>query len=1307
MSQNVRQNNLFAAEDFTKIYKSFQDVDFKAYDIESIQTALIDNLRLNYPETFNDYIQSSEFIAHIRLLSYIASSLAFRTDLNARENILDTAERRESVIRLAKMVNYYPSRNIPLSGILKLVAIQTNEPIVDSVGRVLQNQTIFWDDPNNKDSYDHFITVMNSALSNSNPFGKPYKKKTINGIPTSIYQLNNLKDYEVAYPFSSIIDGKSMSFDVCNVDMDDDGVFSEMHPNPQDAFNLIYRVDGQGLSSVNTGFFLYFKQGNLIKKDYLFEVPLLNRVTEIDVENVNETDVYVQEINQEGDVLTEWVKIDNVNGGSNLIYNAINLNQRNIYSVTSGLNDTIKLNFTDGNFGNIPTGIFRVWMRASANRNATLQPEQIQQKQITIPYLNAEGKRYSLTLTFSLQYSISNGATTETTEQVKNRAPQAYYTQNRMVNNEDYNVYPLVRGNEILKVRTVNRTHAGHSRYADINDPTGFHQNLTVYSDDGAIYSDDTIPSSVIYIDNTIEENTENALINTQYFVRNRDLNNFFYDVVLKQYKSYKEQVYDTLPSEEQTYNKYNVFEFYSDSQTYFPLFFNTKPESNYDNIGVFKFEDGEEYDHFDGTVHIKGRTFFLTIGSKVKLVSTSDTNDFEYVTIKNIYTDQDDSCVFVFDKTIKNGWEVKEILPKFDTTFSEDESDIISSNMKVKNNFSLLYDLDNYNSPWVVKNTYNESGVYSYGVNGKDWLLVAKYKQNLTNNKSGYELISRGLTYIFESYKDVRFFFDEEQYDYDSYTGKSKRDTIEISTHNNIPSFVERWELKDLGWAKIGDSLSAIYPKSCLPLISRDISDNDVVVTVLNDTDDDSTLQYGLNNGLILFQGESVGDIIEITYNNINKNISRPLIWDVCGNVYQEDGYQDQSKAIIVPTDTDNDGVPDVPFIFDQISSYDDLVFLEEKPDLDGYVSKRLWKSTWYNYINKQSTDISITYEDLIKTVLFLVDDVNSVYLKNVIMEVILYHILQSDAINSVDLNLSVSNTVIYTRKLESGYVITKNDDIHTILETISIDNDTLNRLLQFNAIFKESNNGLPMSVDSIKDDVILNPITFVQDINHHVKIGRSTSLDLMNQDSKFYYKWMHYPPIDNRVDPSISNIMDMILLTSSYYREVLIWKNKKGTIDTLPKQPTSEELRLQFSDFNNFKMQSDQIIFQPAKFKLLFGKDANSKLQAKFKVVKTNNASVSDNEIKTLVIEAIDIFFNVGNWDFGESFYYTELAAFIHRYLAKYLASVVIVPVDKEGKFGDLFQIKSESNELFLSTATVDNVEVVSSLTENNMRA
>ena len=71
-----RQNRLLVAEDWRKIYTAFQTADFKSYDFETIRRTMVAYLQENYPDDFNDFVESSEYIALLDLIAYIAQSLS-------------------------------------------------------------------------------------------------------------------------------------------------------------------------------------------------------------------------------------------------------------------------------------------------------------------------------------------------------------------------------------------------------------------------------------------------------------------------------------------------------------------------------------------------------------------------------------------------------------------------------------------------------------------------------------------------------------------------------------------------------------------------------------------------------------------------------------------------------------------------------------------------------------------------------------------------------------------------------------------------------------------------------------------------------------------------------------------------------------------------------------------------------------------------------------------------------------------------------------------------------------------------------
>jgi hypothetical protein len=173
------------------------------------------------------------------------------------------------------------------------------------------------------------------------------------------------------------------------------------------------------------------------------------------------------------------------------------------------------------------------------------------------------------------------------------------------------------------------------------------------------------------------------------------------------------------------------------------------------------------------------------------------------------------------------------------------------------------------------------------------------------------------------------------------------------------------------------------------------------------------------------------------------------------------------------------------------------------------------------------------------------------------------------------------------------------------------------------------------------------------------------------------------------------------LYILTKSYNTQYTAWIRDTSNKVIQPVAPTTEELRTDFGTLENLKALSDTIIYNSVKFKPVFGAKADSVLQATFKIVKNPNITVSDNDIKAQVVSAINNYFDITNWDFGESFYFSELSAYLHNKLTPNVSSIIIVPSSSTAQFGGLYQINAEPNEIIVSAATVDNIEIISAIT------
>ena len=1238
MSESIRQNNLFAAEDWKVIYNAFRNVNLQAYDFNSIYNALIDYLRENNPDEFNDYVQHSEMLAHINMLAYLGQMYAFRIDLNARENFFDTAERRESVIKLAQGLSYKPKRNRAAQGLCKITSISTTEPVPDTQGNSLAGREIVWDQVNDPNWFENFIRVMNRSFLSVNRFGEPVKTQPVDGIRTEIYGINSYNNAPIVYEFNANINGTSKRFEVVSADIDNDQIL-EFEPIPNSPFRIVYRNDERGNSSPNTGFFFNMKQGQLQSSDFVYSTPVPDREELLEVDNINETDLWLHEIRSNGSLIESWQQVPSL-VGQNVIYNDIFLRQRKIYASRTESDNQVLIRFSDGNFGDVPLGNFRAWYRVSENNNYIIRPNDIRSKTVTIPYTGSDNQRYNLTVKFSLQYTIDNAEAEESIEEIKKNAPLSFYTQDRMINGEDYNIYPLTQTNLIRKNKAVNRTHAGHSRYIDITDPTGAHSNVTVVGEDAFMYKENILNSDF----EIIETNTNlDSVIRTKLepLMKDYGFSNFYYH-------TYRKTVLSD-PQDQLGGQGNDFFTYPNERYMWKPL-----PNNEYGNTGYF-------YDNVVGDIVAIGenstdlKTKFLRNNSKVLFINNY--GEEKWVTIRDVrqsgLVDTQTATVgnVELSSNVRQDWYVKEVIPGIRTSLNDNERILVRDEMEGNRSFALKYDFIDNNWEIIRQDNVSNDNDSPFDLNipdapndeDKAWLLKAIASNDQGRNR--YDFFARGLRYVFGSDKQVRFFFKNTTQVIDYETGQSVRDFVKILKSNT-----------DRGNIKERSTTARAIVGHLYTLNTHDSStEYDITNIIPYNTNFGNVELYTVNKELIsgwtiAFDNDKtilkidspllpentvtpfkISDEVEIfDFEGQTNTLKRSYDFSLARSFIRNDGVVDYSRILIEPIDGDSDGVPDYPLAFEDIVNLNEYVFFKSYIDFDQVVYDRV--DTTVKILNNNTNTIEVGAVYYCEKDVTIIDNEN-------------------DSVNYV------------AGKFYKG-------------------------LADSNGLRLNRGEELVGNVDS-------------QGNEYSVYVGRSFS-----KDDPFMFKWKHYASDRERIDISISNVIDMYVLTRSYDSSVRSWLKNRESRDSFPRPPTSNEIKSNLRFIERNKSTSDQIIYIPAEYRLLFGRTALPEYQAKFKVIKLPGTNLTDNEIKSRVIEAINTFFDVDNWDFGSGFYYTELSSFIHSRLVGSISSIVIVPEFQSSRFGELFEIRAEPNELFLSTATVDNVEIVKTYTDNNLR-
>ena len=278
-----------------------------------------------------------------------------------------------------------------------------------------------------------------------------------------------------------------MSFEGVSVtSVDSDNIY-EIPPGNTNLFNLVYRNDKLGYGSPNTGFFMYFKQGTLQPFNFQVLEQVTNQTVDINIQGINNEDTWLYEVNSTTGTFTEWKQVETVYGNGNLQKLTSN---KKVFSVNSRTNDQVTYVFGDGVFSEMPVGNFTAYVRSSNGLTYVIDPSEFQSITVNIPYLNRNRRQETLTLTLDLQLPITTAQSRESLAAIKERAPQRYYTQNRMVNGEDYNNFPFTLYSSIIKSKAINRSSIGVSRNFDLLDPSAKYSSTNDFAEDGGLYED-------------------------------------------------------------------------------------------------------------------------------------------------------------------------------------------------------------------------------------------------------------------------------------------------------------------------------------------------------------------------------------------------------------------------------------------------------------------------------------------------------------------------------------------------------------------------------------------------------------------------------------------------------------------------------------------------------------------------------------------------------------------------------------------------------------------------------------------------
>ena len=955
-------------------------------------------------------------------------------------------------------------------------------------------------------------------MINSERVGKPGNSATILGVKTDEYSITIPPTSLPIVPFTSTVDSTSMNFElVSSTSVGQDYVY-EIPPAPSGKFNILYRNDKLGYGSPNTGFFFYFKQGSLQNYNFTLQQQISNQVVDIDIQGINNTDTWLYQLNVNNGTTVYWDQVENVYADA---YLQTESSVRNIFSVTSRFNDQVSYVFGDGVFSAIPVGSFTAYVRSGNGLTYTIDPSEMQGLSVSFNYISRLGRQETLTMTLELQTPVSNAQARESLANIKQRAPARYYTQNRMVNGEDYNNFPYTLYSSIIKSNSINRSSIGVSRNLDLLDPTGKYSSTDCFASDGAMYMNQTDGFTSLTI------NSSNDIIT---FLNNNLAS------ILADNRSIQYYI--------QNYTRYPVNTSSGDGTVYW----NTSTVNANSNSGYF-------YNLSNGAISVPipvgtystHNAQYITAGALLNfsapvgyyfdsnnrlvagIAGPSNITNI-WVTALNVIGDgynngqgnfANGSGPITLNNYVPNGAILNTVIPAFSNTLPNSVVQQCITLMELQQSFSLVFN----NSLTIAQNrwsvgTYNQS---NYFVN---------FESQIGTNV--YTVTYRSLAYYFGSVEDTRFTFEIGKLVYDPFSGTIIQDFIDVLPSNTQPG--------------------SNYP------LATDVKTS------------------------------------------------------IVGQTIESDGYVDDFEVEISSIDVNNRNIIINPDFFSQVTGY-----------------------------TNGGTNIGIY----------------------VFFELVV------DPVNLSRYQLIASSDVVYQYPTQTQIDIAKYDYPVGQLFYAYADN---------------------LFFITAQDPTVQTPLfTLVQQPQYMMMPGR--------QGLSFQYR--HNSNDTTRIDPATTNIIDMYLVTQSYYTAYQNYIQDTTNTVPEPNRPTIDELNQSYGQIQDYKMLSDSVVLNSVVFKPLFGDKAAPALQATIKVIPNPTTNASNSEIQSAVLTSMNNYFDIQNWNFGDTFYFSELSAFIHNEIGDYVSSVVLVPNDPTMNFGDLYQINSAPYEIFVNAATTNNIVIIASLT------
>lgn len=420
-----------------------KDVNLIGRDFGEIRENLVDFTKVYFPQTYNDFNESSPGMMILELASYVGDVLSYYTDVQLRESLLEQAQEKKNIFTIAQSLGYKPKLNVPATTILSMYQLV---PAIGSGDNV-------------RPDFSYALTIKEgakvTAQSNGDiEFSTTQKVRfnyssSFDPTEVSVYEIDDNTNEPIKYLLKKYVKAVSGKEKTAEFEFGSPKIYDKIRLSDDEGLIDVISIsddDGDSWAKVD-----YLGQDTVFEEtpnteDYSLEYSAYNSETPALLKLKKVPKRYVTRITDDGEIVIQFGAGISSNSDEELVPNPDNVGSA-LYNSTGNINQGID----PSNF--MYTKTYGV---APANTTLTVKYRvgngvidnvisqdltEISEVVVETSKLGLNGSLYDdavSSIAVTNEASAAGGKFEETIEEVRENAKAYFAAQNRSVTREDY-----------------------------------------------------------------------------------------------------------------------------------------------------------------------------------------------------------------------------------------------------------------------------------------------------------------------------------------------------------------------------------------------------------------------------------------------------------------------------------------------------------------------------------------------------------------------------------------------------------------------------------------------------------------------------------------------------------------------------------------------------------------------------------------------------------------------------------------------------------------------------------------------------